>query len=99
MTQREHGDFGAFLRDARVSRDLSQADVARHLGFASAQSVSDWERNRGSAVPVQALKRLIALYRLDANEVFEELCRYQELRLREKLEEKFFGRARKKSRA
>ncbi|MCC7440933.1 MAG: helix-turn-helix transcriptional regulator [Bdellovibrionales bacterium] len=79
-------DFGAYLKAARLRAGLTQADVARHLGLRSGQSISDWERNYGSSVPSPALVKLIALYRLRAGEVLENLYAYESAILRRELE-------------
>jgi transcriptional regulator with XRE-family HTH domain len=82
--------LGSYLKQGRLQAGLSQADVARHLGLQSAQSVSDWERGRGSALPLKSLKALIPLYRLDENVVFDLLLEYQFARLEAKLKQRFF---------
>lgn len=72
---------------------LSQAEVAEHLGLQTAQSISDWERNHGSSTPIPALKKLIRLYQLSDEEVFEMVLEYQFHRLREKLAVELYPRA------
>ncbi len=83
-------DLGHFLREARIEKGLSQGDVAQHLKLHSPQSVSDWERGYGSGVPIKSLKRLVKLYDLDCDEVFDLLLDYQFGRLQKSLEKEFF---------
>src|SRR4051812_222367 len=84
-------DLGSYLKNAREGRGLSQIQVAKILGLKTGQCVSDWERNRGSTIPVKALKKLIGLYELDAADVFEVLLNHHLLRLERKLTGDFFG--------
>lgn len=85
-------DLGALLKSARLKRNLSQAEVAARLKLNSPQSISDWERNYGSGVPVKTLKKLIKLYQLDATEVFDALLDYQQMKLEERLVSEFYGK-------
>ncbi|MGZ3722943.1 MAG: helix-turn-helix domain-containing protein [Bdellovibrionales bacterium] len=84
-------DLGVYLKNARENRGLSQMQVAKVLKLKTGQSISDWERNRGSTIPVSALKKLIYLYELDVGEVFEVLLNHQLTRLEQKITEDFFG--------
>ncbi|MGE0631106.1 MAG: helix-turn-helix domain-containing protein [Pseudobdellovibrionaceae bacterium] len=88
-------DLGIYLKNARVGKGKSQADVARFLRLQSPQSISDWERNYGSLIPLKTLKKLIKLYELDPAEVFEILLDYQLRSLEAKLTEEFYGRQNK----
>lgn len=80
------------LKNARQAKGLSQADVAERLGLNSPQSVSDWERNYGSGVPVPTLKKLIKIYGLDPQEVFDALLDYQQNKLEAQLTREFFNK-------
>ncbi|MGZ3697405.1 MAG: helix-turn-helix domain-containing protein [Bdellovibrionota bacterium] len=86
------GDLGTYLKLARERKRLSQGDVASALKMAQFQSISQWERNFSGSVPLPALKKLIDLYELDADEVYQVLLRYQQNRLEAKQYEKFYGR-------
>jgi transcriptional regulator with XRE-family HTH domain len=85
-------DFGAYLKSAREKAGLTQLEVAKRLGLASAQCISDWERNRGSSIPGKYLKRLIGWYHLDVMETFERLFAYQSAKLRERLAKEILSR-------
>ena len=87
-------DLGKYLKTARLKRGLSQLDVARHLKLASGQCISDWERNRGSTIPIAALKKLIPFYKLEAGRTFDILLKYQLGRLEEKITSEFYGKKR-----
>lgn len=89
------GDLGAYLQAARERAGYSQADVAKKLGLSQFQSISQWERNASGSVPLRALKKLIELYGLPAEEVYEVLLKFQTNRLEQKLESRFFGRGKK----
>lgn len=89
------GDLGSYLRIARENAGLSQGDVARHLKMTQFQSISQWERNASGSVPVKTLLKLVNLYDVPVEEMYEVLLKYQSKRLEEKLESKFFGKSKK----
>lgn len=91
----ESGNLGAYLQLARERVGLSQNDVAEKLGMHHFQSVSQWERNASGSVPIPALRKLVEIYDLPMFEVYEVLLKFQTVRLEKKLEQKFFGGARK----
>ena len=95
----EAGDLGAYLRLARERADLSQGDVAELLGMSHFQSISQWERNASGSVPIPALRKLVEIYDLPLEEVYDVLLRFQTARLENKLEQRFFSGARRKGRS
>lgn len=93
------GDLGNYLRLAREKANLSQGDVAKKLKLAQFQSVSQWERNASGSVPVKTLLKLVEIYSLPIDEVYDVLLKYQSKRMEEKLEQKFFGKSKKRDSA
>ncbi|MBX2988457.1 MAG: helix-turn-helix domain-containing protein [Bdellovibrionaceae bacterium] len=85
-------DLGAFLQTARRKKGLSQSEVAGYLKLQSAQSISDWERNYGSGVPIQSLKQLIKLYGLKDQQVFKLLLDHEFQKLKRCLTEDFYSK-------
>lgn len=53
--------LGRFLREARIDSDLSQKEVAKKLGYASPQFVSNWERGIASP-PMHCLPKICRMY-------------------------------------
>lgn len=94
-----NGDLGRYLRIARENAGLSQGDVAKKLKMSQFQSISQWERNASGSVPVKTLLKLVEIYSLPIEEVYEVLVKFQSRRIEEKLEKKFFGNSKKKSSA
>ena len=94
----KNADLGQHLKAARLKKGLSQGDVAEFLRLKSAQSVSDWERGYGSAIPVKALKKLIQFYGMNEDLVFKKFLAFQVERLESKLRRVFYGREAKKPR-
>jgi transcriptional regulator with XRE-family HTH domain len=90
--------LGQYLKAARLKKGLSQGDVATLLRLKSAQSISDWERGYGSAIPVKALKKLIQFYGMNEDLVFKKFVVFQVERLEAKLRRVFYGRETKKPR-
>lgn len=91
----EEGDLGSYLRIARESAGLSQNDVAKLLKLTQFQSISQWERNASGSVPVKTLLKLIEIYEVPVDEMYDVLLKYQSKRMEEKLEQKFFGKSKK----
>ena len=85
-------NLGHILRTARLKKGLSQEDVSKYLKLNSPQSISDWERNYGSGVPLPTLKKLIKLYNLDADKIFAALLDYQQKKLEIQLKTEFYKR-------
>lgn len=79
------------LKKGRTDSGLTQTDVSRILGLSSAQSISDWERGYASSIPIQSLKKLVTVYRLNEKEVFDALFEYEMEKLKEKLDREFYG--------
>lgn len=70
-TTRNSLKLGETLRLARKNRGWSQTELARNLGFKSGQCISDWERHRGSRIPVGLLKKIADLLEIDGEKLFE----------------------------
>jgi transcriptional regulator with XRE-family HTH domain len=61
-----------YLRQKRLDSGLSQLDVARVLGYASPQFVSNWERGLVSP-PLETIGVLIDLYKIPPDEVVDRI--------------------------
>lgn len=61
-----------FLRSSREAKSLSQADVAKELGYSSPQFVSNWERGISSP-PMDAIFKLAKIFDLQADAIYEVL--------------------------
>lgn len=64
-----------FLRNKRIAASLSQADVAKELGYSSPQFISNWERGL-VLPPLATLPQLLKLYNLNRNEVIDLLLQH-----------------------
>lgn len=62
--------FSNYLKMSRERALLSQHEVARALGYATPQFISNLERGL-SCPPIKALRILSRLYKIDMDEVFE----------------------------
>lgn len=72
-----HGkSLAQFLKLARTRAGFSQRDVAEHLGYATPQFISNWERGV-SAPPISVLKTLAKLYGVEAEEMFQVVLEYE----------------------
>ncbi|RLA88599.1 MAG: hypothetical protein DRG20_05885 [Deltaproteobacteria bacterium] len=61
--------IGEFLRLARVKKGLSQYELAKKMGYKTAQSISDWEREKAD-VPIERIKELAEILNIDQKELF-----------------------------
>lgn len=52
-----HNEIGLVIKQAREAKKLTQKDVSNALGYASAQFISNWERNL-SLPPKDKLRKL-----------------------------------------
>lgn len=67
---KKNAQLAKFLKEKRIASGLSQGDVADKLGYSTAQFISNWERGV-AAPPVNILKKLAELYKVNAEELFE----------------------------
>ena len=76
--------FGAMLKASRASANLTQAKVAKALGYSTPQFISNWER--GVAMPpfIQ-IRKLVAMYKLDRKMVLERLISMERKLLQSRL--------------
>jgi transcriptional regulator with XRE-family HTH domain len=72
MFQSGHEKLGTYLREKRATRGISQSDVAKKLGYTSAQFISNIERGLCSP-PMSALRDLVDLYKIPKQEIFDFL--------------------------
>jgi len=64
--------FGAYLKEKRLSKDLSQADLSRSLGYDTAQVVSNWERGI-QAPPFEKLLDLCKILQIPRKDILKKL--------------------------
>lgn len=85
--------FGNFLQQKRKEAGLSQRDVSDKLGYSTPQFISNWERGVSNP-PVNALKKLGAIYKTSPEKMFEEFLENEKAQLERDLKRKFnSGRA------
>lgn len=82
--------FAHFLRDARVEAGFSQQDVAKRLGYASPQFVSNWERGLSSP-PCHVLWQLANLYRVSAEALYDLMLQETLDRIESDLRDQFMS--------
>lgn len=80
--------LGAFLRESRMKAGLSQMQVAKKLGYTTAQFISNWERGV-SEPPLKALKTLARIYSVSMDEIFQLILRSTIEKVTEDLKAKF----------
>ncbi len=67
---RNHSKISKYLRGCRLKAGVSQGDIARALGYSSAQFVSNWERGK-SMPPMNAVPKLARLIKLNPNHIVD----------------------------
>ncbi len=74
----------------RIDANHTQAQVADHLGYATPQFISNWERGV-STPPINAIKKLSALYKVDAESIFKLIEEQTIKEVRHNFEKKYHG--------
>lgn len=82
--------LASFLRSHREQSGISQAEVAKKLGYSTPQFISNWERGL-SAPPFNALKKLATIYKVDADELFKVLLETKLDEVKKDMTNKFYG--------
>lgn len=77
MDKDYYAEVGEMLRNARIKKGFTQSDVARLLGYSSAQFISNAERGL-CRLPLEAISRLIRLYEMDFEAVIQEFLKVHE---------------------
>lgn len=77
-------NLGQYLKFGRMRAELSVVDVSRVAGV-QPFDILVWERNDGSVLPLEVVNKLIRLYHLDVEVVFDLILKYQLTRIEEKL--------------
>lgn len=80
--------LGVFLRESRVRAGLSQMQVAKKLGYTTAQFISNWERGV-SEPPLKALKTLAKIYSVSMDDIFQLILRSTIEKVTEDLKARF----------
>lgn len=62
-------DLSKFLKAAREKSNLTQAELAKSMGYTTPQFVSNWER-KTTAFPVQKAKKFVRLTKCDPAKLF-----------------------------
>jgi transcriptional regulator with XRE-family HTH domain len=79
--------LGNYLKNKRIEAGLNQNEVAKALGYKTAQFVSNWERGLCSP-PAEKFYEIIKLYKLNKNEFVEFLLDLEESGLRSLVKQK-----------
>lgn len=72
--------LGKFLKASRTNVELSQAEVAKKLGYNSAQYISNFERGL-CMPPLKKLRKLILMYDIEPEVVYDMMLKAQEREL------------------
>ena len=84
MLRYDRVKLGKYLKAKRMEADLSQGEVAKHLGYSSPQFVSNIERG-ASVIPIATLGRMVRLYNANPADVEKIILVSQEKILLEDL--------------
>lgn len=87
---RKEDQLSEFLKAKRIAADLTQMDVARNLGYSSAQFISNWERGLSSP-PIDTIKKLCSLYSVKIEDLYEIVLEVSIEEVKRDLQMKFFG--------
>jgi transcriptional regulator with XRE-family HTH domain len=90
MTEAESFQLAQFLKEKRVIIGLSQKDIADKLGYSTSQFISNWERGI-SQPPLQTLRKLSEIYKINADEMFNVLLKTTIAQVEVDLKRKFYS--------
>lgn len=62
--------LGEYIKAKRIAAGLAQKDVSDKFGYSTPQFISNWERGVSNP-PIGDLKKLAAIYGIDAEELFD----------------------------
>lgn len=79
--------LGSYLKQGRLKADLSVEEAAARLGFRYPLNILRWERNEISTLKLATLRKMIRLYKLDAEVVFDLLLQLRLRRIEDKLKQ------------
>lgn len=69
--------MGRWLKENRIRAEMTQADVAKKIGYTTPQFISNWERGI-SMPPLSVYARLVRIYKADRPEA---IARYQAVKM------------------
>lgn len=92
MVNDEQIDFPSYLRLLRSSAGLSQGDVAKTMGYSSAQFVSNWERGL-SVPPASAFEQLAKAFKIPYDELAAKFIAFSLKNFETELHEKLFSKS------
>lgn len=84
MLEYNKKELGKFLKKARKTAALTQAEVAQALGYSCAQFISNIERGV-SVAPLQTLSRMATLYKVNPDKISEIILTSQRVLLMKSL--------------
>jgi transcriptional regulator with XRE-family HTH domain len=65
-------EFSIYLRESREKAGLTQSEVAKELGYSTAQFISNWERGL-SYPPLKTLSHLANMYKVNMDQLFQAI--------------------------
>lgn len=89
-TEKNYPTLSQYLKESRIRAGLTQKDISKKLGYESPQFISNWERGISSP-PLNALKTLIKMYKLNRDDVFEVLLSHTVITVKNDLQKKFYN--------
>lgn len=72
---------GKMLKKRRIELGIQQMDIAKKLGYGSAQFISNWERGISNPPP-KVIKRLAKILEIDPEIIYDEIEQSFSRRLR-----------------
>lgn len=91
LTNSEQIDFPSYLRLLRSNARLSQGDVAKAMGYTSAQFVSNWERGL-SVPPASAFEQLAKIFKTPYDDLAAKFIAFSLNNFETELNEKLFNK-------
>jgi transcriptional regulator with XRE-family HTH domain len=90
MNNKNFTTLSQYLQENRIKAGFTQKDISKKLGYTSPQFISNWERGV-SQPPLNVIHKLIKLYGINQDELFEILLNQTVTDITVELRERFYA--------
>jgi len=78
---KKNASIGEFLKERRMKKGITQADLSKTLGYSSAQFISNIERDTARP-PLKILRTLMRVLEIGDKEMYDLILTHSEMVLR-----------------
>lgn len=67
---KSHKNLSEYIKHQRMAHNITQLELSKHLGYSTAQFISNWERGLAGP-PMNKMSKLVKILKLDVHMVME----------------------------